>query len=497
MNDDFKKFRSKIIAHAVIESVIAGLSAGLIVVAALLLPLTLTGITVNAGIYVGAGLGMFVIVGGLTFVLIRPTEKRIARRVDTELAMHEKVQTLVAFSSSNEPMAVIQRDDANSRLAAAGTKKIKFKRAWQCSVASVVAVGLFAGAVTVAGINSNVAEAVTKPNLYNIAELKNLIDTVERSSLDEEAKQLTLNELYDLLDVVFDEETKTTIEIPTSRLVEIVTNAIINIDAAIDTVVTGEPIGNSMYELCVDSTLYELGIHIRALSGGTAYSTMAAWNIVLDDDNFNSYDAATVAKAISEYAAQMVVALSASSVSADDALYTILAGLASELGDAANTPAAADDASDAKAAILSAARDAVGKYAPPLRLELQAQSADRQLDWTIYNELQDIFEIADEDMPDIGEVYEDTVPGQEGDGGKEDEDDPSGGGAGRGDALYGSDSLIYDYTTGEQVQYGEVFDRYNSIIVSLINDGRIDEKYIEMINAYLNALAQAREEEEQ
>ena len=128
MNDDFKKFRSKIIAHAVIESVIAGLSAGLIVVAALLLPLTLTGITVNAGIYVGAGLGMFVIVGGLTFVLIRPTEKRIARRVDTELAMHEKVQTLVAFSSSNEPMAVIQRDDANSRLAAAGTKKIKFKR---------------------------------------------------------------------------------------------------------------------------------------------------------------------------------------------------------------------------------------------------------------------------------------------------------------------------------------------------------------------------------
>ena len=74
MNDDFKKFRSKIIAHAVIESVIAGLSAGLIVVAALLLPLTLTGITVNAGIYVGAGLGMFVIVGGLTFVLIRPTD---------------------------------------------------------------------------------------------------------------------------------------------------------------------------------------------------------------------------------------------------------------------------------------------------------------------------------------------------------------------------------------------------------------------------------------
>ena len=100
-------------------------------------------------------------------------------------------------------------------------------------------------------------------------------------------------------------------------------------------------------------------------------------------------------------------------------------------------------------------------------------------------------------MPDIGEVYEDTVPGQEGDDGKEDENDPSGGGAGRGDALYGSDSLIYDYTTGEQVQYGEVFDRYNSIIVSLINDGRIDEKYIEMINAYLNALAQAREEVEQ
>ena len=496
MNDDFKKFRSKIIAHAVIESVIAGLSAGLIVVAALLLPLTLTGITVNAGIYVGAGLGMFVIVGGLTFVLIRPTEKRIARRVDTELAMHEKVQTLVAFSSSNEPMAVIQRDDANSRLAAAGTKKIKFKRAWQCSVASVVAVGLFAGAVTVAALGGKPEDTQAADN-YTYTRLRNLVGTVQNSSLDEVPKAIVLEQLNLVIESVYDVEKQEGIPLTYDERVTIVSQAVVNIDAAIDTVVTGEPIGNSMYELCVDLTLYELGIHIRALSGGTAYSTMAAWNIVLDDDNFNSYDAATVAKAISEYAAQMVVALSASSVSADDALYTILAGLASELGDAANTPAAADDASDAKAAILSAARDAVGKYAPPLRLELQAQSADRQLDWTIYNELQDIFEIADEDMPDIGEVYEDTVPGQEGDGGKEDEDDPSGGGAGRGDALYGSDSLIYDYTTGEQVQYGEVFDRYNSIIVSLINDGRIDEKYIEMINAYLNALAQAREEEEQ
>ena len=496
MNDDFKKFRSKIIAHAVIESVIAGLSAGLIVVAALLLPLTLTGITVNAGIYVGAGLGMFVIVGGLTFVLIRPTEKRIARRVDTELAMHEKVQTLVAFSSSSEPMAVIQRDDANSRLAAAGTKKIKFKRAWQCSVASVVAVGLFAGAVTVAALGGKPEDTQAADN-YTYTRLRNLVGTVQNSSLDEAPKAIVLEQLNLVIESVYDVEKQEGIPLTYDERVTIVSQAVVNIDAAIDTVVTGEPIGNSMYELCVDSTLYELGIHIRALSGGTAYSTMAAWNIVLDDDNFNSYDAATVAKAISEYAAQMVVALSASSVSADDALYTILAGLASELGDAANTPAAADDASDAKAAILSAARDAVGKYAPPLRLELQAQSADRQLDWTIYNELQEIFEIADEDMPDIGEVYEDTVPGQEGDGGKEDENDPSGGGAGRGDALYGSDSLIYDYTTGEQVQYGEVFDRYNSIIVSLINDGRIDEKYIEMINAYLNALAQAREEEEQ
>ena len=496
MNDDIKKFRSKIIAHAVIESVIAGLSAGLIVVAALLLPLTLTGITVNAGIYVGAGLGMFVIVGGLTFVLIRPTEKRIARRVDTELAMHEKVQTLVAFSSSNEPMAVIQRDDANSRLAAAGTKKIKFKRAWQCSVASVVAVGLFAGAVTVAALGGKPEDTQAADN-YTYTRLRNLVGTVQNSSLDDVPKAIVLEQLNLVIESVYDVEKQEGIPLTYDERVTIVSQAVVNIDAAIDTVVTGEPIGNSMYELCVDSTLYELGIHIRALSGGTAYSTMAAWNIVLDDDNFNSYDSAAVAKAISEYSAQMIVALSASSVSADDALYTILSGLASELGDVANTPAAADDASDAKAAILSAARDAVGKYAPPLRLELQAQSADRQLDWTIYNELQDIFEIADEDMPDIGEVYEDTVPGQEGDDGKEDENDPSGGGAGRGDALYGSDSLIYDYTTGEQVQYGEVFDRYNSIIVSLINDGRIDEKYIEMINAYLNALAQAREEEEQ
>ena len=143
MNGDFKKFKNKIWAHAIIESAVAGLAAGLILVGALLLSFTLSGMSLNVGIYIGAGVGAFAIAGGVTFFILRPTEKKIARRVDGALGMNEKVQTMVAFSSSQEPMAVIQRSDTSARLSAAGTKNIKFKRLWQCSVAAIVAVGLF------------------------------------------------------------------------------------------------------------------------------------------------------------------------------------------------------------------------------------------------------------------------------------------------------------------------------------------------------------------
>ena len=496
MNDDFKKFKRKIILHAVIESVITGLAAGLIVVAAMLLPFTLTGISVNIGVYIGAGVSIFVIVGGLTFLVQRPTDKRIARRLDSELSMNEKVQTMVAFRSSEDSMAAIQRNDASARLSAAGTKKIKFKRVWQCSVASVVAVGLFAGAVSVAVLNTNVAEAGSPLHEVDITGLKNLIGTVERSSLDEEAKQLTLNELYGLLDAVYDEETATPIDITYSRKVELVTNAIINIDAAIDAVISAEILGTSMYTLSTNQILSEMGIHIRALSSGTTYTSLEALSDSLEDEQFAALESAVASQTISSYASQIVLSLSATDISAEDALYSGLMQMADGLSSAAALTSEGDDEA-LKAEMLESARDAVNQSTPVIRVEIQSQNTERQLGLTVINRLPDIFFEDDEifEMPDIGELYEDRIPGSENNGDDEDDDDgPSSGGAGHGDSLYGGNSLIYDYMSGEQVEYGEVFDRYDAIIVSLINDGRIDEKYVEMITAYRRALLDAREE---
>lgn len=483
MNDDFKKFKRKIIAHTIIESAVYGIVAGLIVVAAMLLPLTLTEVTVNVGIYIVAGVGIFLIVGALTFFLQFPTDKRIALRLDNELSLNEKVQTMVAFRRSEEPMAVIQRADASSRLSAAGTKTIKFKKAWQCSVASVVAVGLFAGALSVAILNTDYepADAVSD---WTLVRLRNLISTVESSSLDEEPKTITLNELNNILDAVYDEETQTATLLTHSERVELVTGAIVRIDSAIDAVISAEVIGTSLYEMSADEILSEMGIHMRALSSGTCYSSFQTLSNVFTDENFET--SADVATSLSTYSSRIIISLSASKISQDDVLYSYLSGLADELAEAA-TLTSADG--DVKSLMLETASNAILSYAVSVRSEVLSQYSDRQLGLSVIYELQDIFEISDDEMPDIGEVYEDVIPGSSNNSSSDDDSDgSSSGGAGKGESLYGSDSLIYDYRTGEQVEYGEVFDTYNSIIMSLINEGAIDEKYVDMITQYLQAL---------
>lgn len=495
MNGDFKKFKNKIWAHAIIESAVAGLAAGLILVGALLLSFTLSGMSLNVGIYIGAGVGAFAIAGGVTFFILRPTEKKIARRVDGALGMNEKVQTMVAFSSSQEPMAVIQRSDTSARLSAAGTKNIKFKRLWQCSVAAIVAVGLFSSAIVVSAMDVE----MTQPTGDDVVKSLNyLIRYVNSSSMADEPKQVTLNELNGILGTIYDDESQTTIGLPRREIVSLVTRSMVDIDAATDAIITAEPIGLALNSGADADSLTELGIHIASLTVSTTRTSLQIFA--------NAYTAKATAEMtytdlsleLAAYSTQIVASLAQSGVSVDDELYSAIFTLSNGLL-AASTANGGEGASedDDKAALLAAANSAITESISGITGKITYQYENRDICMYVIDALQETFEISDDEMPDLGEIIEDVVPGDGNDDNGDGEEDPSGGGAGRGDDLVASDSEIYDYRTESYVKYGELLDEYNSIILSYISDGeRIPSGYIEMINAYLDALTKVNSDSE-
>lgn len=495
MNGDFKKFKNKIWAHAIIESAVAGLAAGLILVGTLLLAFTLSGISLNVGIYIGAGIGAFAIAGGVTFFILRPTEKKIARRVDGALGMNEKVQTMVAFSSSQEPMVAIQRADTSARLSAAGTKNIKFRRLWQCSVAAFVAVGLFSSAIVVSAMDIEPTQPIDDKV---IERLNYLIKYVDASSMADEPKQVTIDELNGILNAIYDDETQTTVELPRSELVSLVTQSMVDIDAATDAIITAEPIGLALNSGADADSLAELGIHIASLTVSTTRTSLQIFANAYTAEATAEMTYTDLSLELAAYSTQIVASLAQSGVSVDDGLYSAIFNLSNGLL-AASTANGGEGASedDDKAALLAAANSAITESISGITGQITYQYENRDICMYVIDALQETFEISDDEMPDLGEIIEDVVPGDGNDDNGDGEEDPSGGGAGRGDDLVASDSEIYDYRTESYVKYGELLDEYNSIILSYISDGeRIPSGYIEMINAYLDALTKVNSDSE-
>lgn len=150
----FDKYRSRLRNEGIVKSLLCGLIAGTAVmfVAAFsswfasfgekwIIPLLIS---------LGAGLAVTAIVGViLYFTLFRPTEKKVARRVD-ELGLDERMITMLELEGDDSYIAKIQREDAQKKLNEVNTKQIKFriKRAVVVSVAVLACLGVAMTTVT-------------------------------------------------------------------------------------------------------------------------------------------------------------------------------------------------------------------------------------------------------------------------------------------------------------------------------------------------------------
>ena len=202
MSKSFLKFKKKQARIRLIRSIMVGMSAAAVGggLTLLLVKLALIGLELMSAVYIAVGL--LLAVGGLTFILGRKSDAKLAAELDEKFSLKARVQTMVEYSGEDGEMFEMQRRDADRALGEVSLKNYKFKGLAIYIVALVLSL-----AVLAVGFVAEDTRFVVKPEPVEPFELSDLqangvdelIRYVEKSGLEEEFKTPMLAELRSLL----------------------------------------------------------------------------------------------------------------------------------------------------------------------------------------------------------------------------------------------------------------------------------------------------------
>ncbi|MDE7158426.1 MAG: hypothetical protein K2N74_02525, partial [Clostridiales bacterium] len=171
----FEKYRARLVREGVIRSALWGVISGCTAIFAVAVVCWLSGFESGVWLALGLGVGLGVACGvALYFLKYKPTEKDVARRVDS-LGLEERMITMLEFENDDSYLAQRQREDARERLHSADHKKITFKLSVSVLSALVIAPVAAAGMLTVGGL---VAGGIipTLPTIVNPETREDLVE---------------------------------------------------------------------------------------------------------------------------------------------------------------------------------------------------------------------------------------------------------------------------------------------------------------------------------
>ena len=127
MNENFNKFKKRLLLEHTLRTALFALAIGL-TTAGLVVGITaLCSAMIHWAIYLGIGLAAFVLSFVLLFAFTKPDDKKVAARVDEDLELQEKVATMVEYKDQNGLLIDRQRDDADYRLEEKPAKAVPLK----------------------------------------------------------------------------------------------------------------------------------------------------------------------------------------------------------------------------------------------------------------------------------------------------------------------------------------------------------------------------------
>ncbi len=148
MGSNFDKIKRAVRLRTWIASLVFGLCCACLITGALLLALKLSFVQIAWYYYAAIGGGVFLVSGGIFFAVTRLNDRQLAVKLDGVYMLGERVQTMVEFQAENQPIYVVQREDADRRLGELKRKKPTIFQTIIAFFALIVCIGsLVAGLV--------------------------------------------------------------------------------------------------------------------------------------------------------------------------------------------------------------------------------------------------------------------------------------------------------------------------------------------------------------
>lgn len=507
MSERFKKLKRKYLFGAILKSVICGVSFGLFAVGIILLALKLSAISLGVVWYIVIGAAAAVIGTGVSFVFFKPTNKKVATRLDNEFSLEERVQTSLEFSGQEGVLLGLQRADTEQKLSNLPKSKVRFSRIWQFGVTALIAVAMATTAFVVpakaAVPTGDDAPAVV--GTLPINQIEKMIDDVQKSKITDTVKTKIEYELRNLISELSVED------LTQGDLKSAVNSAITEVNLAVNNSVSYFEVSDILE---AEGTVFGQII----LRGGNAYRVYqpAGATTIKTYDHVELFDSEKQSRTLnrmdagknkilksldikigegwSEWSDAMTLIIEPLNSGiealgeefAEDSLCSYLVIFKDKFVDLQEKVELGEFTSDddLQAEIKNMF---IGEDWESLALELSVQSYAGAVRRFVGNRLKDIFGLGGLELPD----RDDDVGGNSGGTNNPDNPDPGEGDPGNGVIGGGpgyGDKEVYDPFTGKYVEYKELLSQYHAMYIELREKGLLTDEQIKMAEDFFGKL---------
>ncbi len=458
MGKGFRKFKRKLWLGAILRALLFGLSGGCITGAVLLLIDKQSMQEPSIPRYILFGSIVAAVGAIVMLLLLLPTSKRVARKLDKSLALGEKAQTMLAFRHDTSEMAVMQREDTDRILSSTPRRKVKGTCTFVFAVIPVLATLITVGSVLAPTKEPPPPPPVIESNFsftpWQEQALKDLIEKVRTSGMEEQPKEDVVKQLESLL-----------IKLKTIKKENAMKETVISTIEEIHAIVSE----HNTYDLMAaalfanpSETVQDLGAAVNSLKAlliGEWMSTVA------ESNESDPASAADLAQAIQ-------TVLTKCEVDASNEVYVAMKDFATSL-ETLNPDMSKED----RELLFATAEENLNNA---LYIQLTNEEVE---DDTIYT-LLSIFGIKASEVPE--DVFNDPEDprGEEDYEPDDDLDQIHSGGLGSGEMVFGSNDTIYDPNSEQYVTYGSVIMDYYARITDLIVDVGLPPDLEEMVSDY-------------
>lgn len=470
MGNNFKKIKVKFIVESLLIALFISILLGLLISSILVLTYKQLGLEYDILLFVLCSVGVFLVSFIVSFIILKPNDIKVAKRIDKQMNLKEKISTMLEYEDKEGYIITKQREDAADKLNNLSVKKIKMHFNKYLLILPLIVLPFCLTSILVDSKFEETKPPIEEPisgDPYIIEQIKDLIrevnEDVNLMYPVKEAYVLHLEGLIEAIDVA---------DISRAKEVEAVNLTITNISLS-------SSILNSIDDISLalsNSNLAEAHVLGTALA---SYDSEKI-NSALEDirSYLNSPSARQRQLNYEELINDGFQLVDNERLDADDELYVEFTNLKNNLAEA--IMATTTYYSDLENVINNAKKTF-------------EEAVIRQVE-TLYmaNYLEERL-IAIFELPNNDEPINPPVPNPPS-GDEEPTDPDTGGGGGHGDTIYAGDDIFYDPDEG-LVPYYEVIAKYNAYIEGLVQDGVISEELANYYIEYFNNLYEVDEGE--